>query len=362
VHWIFDSHLDLSWNALSWDRDQTLELAELNRRDAAMGDDGARGHATVTLPEMRRAGVAVCLGTVLVRSKPNVCPPEGHRRTSLDFPSQSIAYSMGQGQLAYYRLLEREGHLRMLRTSRELDAHWAQWEARPTGGAPLGLILAMEGADPITSPGQAEEWFEAGLRCVNLVHYGKGPYAVGTGEEGPLTTRGVELLKEIERLGILLDVTHLSDRSFFETLDRFDGPVHASHQNCRAIVPGCRQFTDDQIRLVIERGGVLGACCDAWMLKEGWQRGITSREGVPLERLADHIDRVCDIAGNHDHCGIGSDLDGGFGSEQTPAGLDSIADLQKLDAILAARGYGSDAIRAIFHGNWLRFFREHLPR
>ncbi len=358
---IFDSHLDLSWNALSWDRDQTLDLAELNRRDAVLVDENARGHATVTLGEMRRARIAVCLATVLVRSKPHVIPPGGHKRTSLDFPSQSIAYAMGQGQLAYYRLLEKQGRLAMIRTSSELDACWRRWEADPSGSQPIGFILAMEGADPIAEPSQAAEWWDAGLRCVNLVHYGKGPYAVGTGEEGPLTPRGRELLREIEKLGIILDATHLSDASFFEVMDRYSGPVHASHQNCRALVPGGRQFSDEQIKILIERGGVLGACCDAWMLRAGWKTGVTPRAEVTLKTVADHIERVCDLAGNHRNAAIGSDLDGGFGSEQTPADLDSIADLQKLEGILAARGYGGEAIAAIFHGNWLRFFREHLP-
>ena len=359
---IFDSHLDLSWNALSWDRDQDLPLDDLNRRDRAFEDDDARGHATTTLPEMRRARIAVCLATILVRSKPKSIPREGHRRTSLDFPSQSIAYAVGQGQLAYYRLLERQGQLRMLRTAADLEAHWRASTGPEPVEAPIGYILAMEGADPIVEPAQAEEWWNDGLRCVNLVHYGAGPYAVGTGEEGPLTPRGVELLREIERLGLILDVTHLSDKSFFEVMERHSGPVHASHQNCRALVPGCRQFTDEQVRHVIERGGVLGTCCDAWMLHEGWQTGKTDRGTVPLERLADHIQRVCDLAGNHDHAAIGSDLDGGFGTEQTPGGLDRISDLQKLDAILSRRGFAIAAIDAIFYGNWLRFFRRHLPQ
>ena len=359
---MIDSHLDLSWNALSWDRDQTLGLDELNRRDSAFSDDDCRGRATTSLGEMRRGGIAVCLGTVLTRSKPEVRPPEGQRRISLDFPSQSIAYAVGQGQLAYYRLLESQGHIRMLRTARELDDHWRRWETKGDPSEPLGLLLAMEGADPIADPSQAEAWFLDGLRCVSLVHYGEGPYAFGTGKEGPLSPRGRELLREIARLGLILDVTHLSDQSFFETIDLYSGPLHASHQNCRSLVPGARQFTDEQIRIVIERGGILGVCCDAWMLQAGWQTGVTPRDTVTLEALVDHIDHICALAGNHDHVAIGSDLDGGYGTEQTPAGLDTIADLQKLDAILHHRGYSDNAVDAIFHGNWLRFFRKWLPR
>ena len=220
----------------------------------------------------------------------------------------------------------------------------------------------MEGADPIVDVGHAAAWWDLGLRSVNLAHYGKSRYAVGTGGDGPLTPDGVRLLKEFERLGMILDATHLSDTSFFQALDVFGGPVLASHNNCRALVPDGRQFSDEQIRLLIDRGAVIGAALDAWMLYPGWIRGQTTRDVVALDAVADHIDRVCQLAGNARHAAIGSDLDGGFGTEQAPTGLDRISDLQKLDAILSARGYPPDDIDAIFHGNWLRFFREHLPR
>ncbi|HVR74954.1 MAG TPA: membrane dipeptidase [Planctomycetota bacterium] len=359
---IFDGHLDLAWNALSWDRDQTEDLGALNRSDALLGDDDARGRATTTLPEMRKGLVAACLATVLVRARPDSRPTRGHLRTSLDFPSQAVAYAMGQGQLAYYRLLEKEGHMKMIRTARDLDEHWKRWEEDPAGSEPIGFILAMEGADPIVDPLQAEEWWEAGLRSLNLVHYGKGPYGAGTGAEGPLTPRGVELLREMERLGIILDVTHLSDEGFFDALERYGGRVLASHQNCRALVPGVRQFSDEQLKLLIERDAVIGAPFDAWMSWPGWETGVTSRDVLGIEAVVRHIDHICALAGNVRHVAIGSDLDGGFGTEQTPSGIDSIADLQKLEAILESRGYNAPDIRAIFHGNWLRFFREHLPR
>ena len=208
----------------------------------------------------------------------------------------------------------------------------------------------MEGADPIVDVDQAAAWWDLGLRSVNLAHYGKSRYAVGTGGDGPLTPDGVQLLKEFERLGMILDATHLSDTSFFQALDTFGGPVLASHNNCRALVPDGRQFSDEQIRLLIDRGAVIGAALDAWMLAPGWVRGQTTRDVVGLDAVADHIDHVCQLAGNARHAAIGSDLDGGFGTEQVPAGLDRISDLQKLDAILAARGYPPSR------------HRRHLPR
>ena len=160
---------------------------------------------------------------------------------------------------------------------------------------------------------------------------------------------------------MILDVTHLSDESFSEALDRFDGPVMASHNNCRALVPGQRQFSDEQIRRLVARGAVIGVACDAWMLYPDWKIETMPRETVKLEAVAEHIDHICQLAGNCRHAGIGSDLDGGYGTEQTPLGLDTIADLQKLAAILSSRDYSDADIDAVCHSNWLEFFRRRLP-
>jgi membrane dipeptidase len=358
---IFDGHLDLSWNALSWGRDIAMELDALNADERVMTDHLARGRATTTLPELRRGAIAACQATLLARARPQGRPADGPYRLNLDFANQEIASATARGQLAYYELLERRGLLRMIRTAADLDEHWSDWSADPAG-TPIGYILAMEGADPIVGIDHAEAWWDLGLRSVNPVHYGENRYAVGTGGDGPLTPDGVALLEEFERLGIILDATHLSDTSFFQALDVYGGPVLGSHNNCRALVPDGRQFSDAQIRLLIDRGAVIGAALDAWMLYPGWVRGQTTRDVVSLDAVADHIDHVCQLAGNARHAAIGSDLDGGFGTEQVPTGLDRISELQKLDGLLSARGYTTEDIDGIFHGNWLRFFREHLPR
>jgi membrane dipeptidase len=359
---IIDTHLDLAWNAISWGRDLTQPLDEINRYEAGMVDDDARGHATISLPEMRRGGVAVCLATIQARTKPEVRPADGTNRMSLDYSHPAITYAAGQSQLAYYRLLEERGELRMLHTAADLVAHWHEWQAGSPERLPVGMILAMEGADPIVAPEQAEAWFRQGLRSVSLAHYGMSRYAAGTSASGGLTPAGVELLKEFERLGMILDVTHLSDEAFWEALDRFPGPVMASHNNCRALVPGQRQFSDDQIRRLAERGCVIGVAMDAWMLYPDWKIDQVPRSAVTLEAVANQIDHICQVAGNCRHAGIGSDLDGGYGTEQTPDGLDTIADLQKLGTLLARRGYADAEIDSVFHGNWLEFFRRNLPQ
>lgn len=323
-----------------------------------MTDERSRGRNTVSLPELRKAGVRVCVATLLARGGPEQKWRQAINRTDLDHASQSIAYAAARGQLAYYRLLENQGHVRLIRNRHELAQHWQSG----SGHWPLGIILSMEGADPIVGPKQADEWWNAGLRAVGPAHYGRSHYAYGTGVSGPLSAAGIELLKEFGRLGMILDVTHLCDISMEQALDLYDGPVLASHHNCRALVPGDRQLTDEQIKRLIGRGAVIGAALDAWMLYPNWVRGQTKPEVVGLDAVADHIDRVCQLAGNARHAGIGSDLDGGFGFEQTPRDLNTISDLQKLAGILLSRGYSSADVDGIFFGNWLQFFENALPR
>lgn len=355
---IIDSHLDLSWNALSWSRDLTLPLDQMRSDEQHVTDHPSRGRATLTLPELRDSNVKVCLGTVLVRSKPNVVPAQGASRRDLDFRNQTIASAVGHGQVAYYQELERQGEIRFIRTRSEFNTHWESQADEKR----IGLILAMEGADPIVTPDQARHWWEMGLRCVGLSHYGQGPYGMGTGSQGSITSAGRDLLREFMQLGMIVDLTHSAEPGFFEILDLFSGPVLASHNMCRSLTPGDRQFSDEQIRILIERGAVIGMAFDAWMLYPGWEFHKTQPEVLSLSVVVDHIDHICQIAGNCLHVGIGSDLDGGFGNEQTPRELRRYQDLHKLEELLAGRGYSPEDIASIFYGNWHRFFQANLPK
>jgi membrane dipeptidase len=357
---IIDSHLDLAWNAVSFNRDLTLSVDQIRQREAGMTDVPSRGRNTLTLPELRNAGINVCVGTLLVRGGPDQKPQAGYKRTDLDHATPSIAHAAAHAQLAYYRLLEQQGHLRFIRTKNDLQSHWEAAQSKPVN-LPLGMILSMEGTDPIVTPDQADEWYAAGLRAAGIAHYGRSQHAYGTAVSGPLSAAGIELLRKFEDLGIILDVTHLCDHSMEQALDLYDGPVLASHHNCRALVPGDRQLMDEQIVRLIARGAVIGTALDAWMLYPNWVRGQTQPEVVGLEAAADHIDHVCQLAGSANHAAIGSDLDGGFGTEQTPRDLNTISDLQKLEGILRDRRYSEADIDKIFHGNWLRFFLSALP-
>lgn len=352
---IADAHLDLAMNALQWNRN-LLESVYTIRTGEGSTSGKARAQNTVALPEMRRGRVALCFATLLARST-------GHQVPHLDYGSPAQAYGTAQGQLAYYRALEADGHIRILTDGGGLQAHITEWQRWEAAGAashstpPLGFVISMEGADPIRHPAQLHEWWDAGLRLLGPTHYGPGRYAGGTGTETGLTDLGKLLLPEMARLGILLDLTHFSDAAFWQAVRLYDGRVLASHSNCRALVPHQRQFSDQQLRLIIERGGVIGAAFDVWMLQPGYVRG-QSNQAVFIDTVLDHIDHICQLAGSSRHAAIGTDLDGGFGREQSPCDLDTIADLQQLPAKLAARGYEQSDIENIMHGNWLRLLQQ----
>ncbi len=348
---VIDAHLDLSMNALQWNRDLRQSTYTIRANEAGLPGKG-RANNTVALPEMRRGRVSLCFATLLARST-------GRKVAHMDFESQAQAYATAQGQLAYYRALELDGQVRIIKDAKRLRAHHNEWQAWEAAGAeqtstpPLGFVIAMEGADPIREPEQLAAWWEAGLRMLGPTHYGPGRYAGGTGTELGLTALGAPLLDEMMRLGMALDMTHLSDQAFWEAADRYEGPLLASHNNCRALVPHQRQFSDEQLALIIERAGVVGAAFDVWMLQPGFTRG-QSNQAVVIDTVVDHIDHICQLAGNSQHAAIGSDLDGGFGREQSPCDLDTIADFQQLPGKLAARGYTPEDITNILHGNWLR--------
>ena len=353
---IFDAHLDLSMNALEWNRDLTRPLDEIRDREKGKTDLKDRGNGTVCLPEMRKNGIGICVATQIARYvKPTSDLPGWH--------SPEQAWAQSQGQLAWYRAMEERGEMMQIRTAAELDAAVAVWTNDPPADTPIYYMLSLEGADSMVTIGHVERSYEQGLRAIGPAHYGPGTYAQGTHATGGLGPKGPELLKEMDRLGIILDATHLCDDSFREAMDLFQGRVWASHSNCRALVPNDRQFTDEQTKELIGRGAVIGGALDAWMMVPGWIKRKTTPEdvGVKLEHLVDHIDHVCQLAGNSLHSGIGTDLDGGFGTEQTPLDLNSIADLQKVPAMFKARGYTDEDIANIMHGNFLRFLREALP-
>jgi membrane dipeptidase len=351
---IFDAHLDLALNGVDWNRDLRQSVDDIRAQETYLGmTQPGRRTNTLSFPELRATQVAVCLATLLARREQPI-------NDNFGWTTPQTCYAMAHAHLAYYRAMEREGYLKMLRTKADLERHWNAYSANPSQ-EPLGFILTMEGADPILTPDTIFEFHEAGLRALGLTHYGANRYGGGTRSEVGLALDAVPLLKNCEQLGITIDMTHLSDVAFWQVAERFHGRIHASHQNARGICNWQRQFSDDQIRLVIERSGVLGVSMDVVMLEDGFVYG-QSTPTATLERAVDQMEYVRDLAqGSIQNIGLGTDLDGGYGFEQTPADLNRYRDLQKLTTIMERRGFSPQDIEAIFHGNWIRFFSEALP-
>jgi len=359
-----DAHLDLSMNALEWNRDLRWPVAEINARERARGwkDKPDRGNATVAFPELRRGGFGLVVATQIGRFVAADNPLPG-------WHSPEQAWAQTQGQLSWYRAMEEAGELVQVADRAALDAQVGLWldalaRGADTSRLPIGYILSLEGADSMVTLRHLERAFAQGLRALGPGHYGPGRYAHGTDASAPLNAAGRDLLREMDRLGMILDATHLCDEAFWTALEIFRGPVWASHNNCRALVDHNRQFSDDMIRALVARGAVIGGALDAWMMVPGWVRGKSLPEpmGCRLEVMIDHLDHICQIAGNADHVGIGSDLDGAYGREQSPHDLETIADLGRLPAMLAARGYAPDDVGKVMHGNWLRFLRGAWSR
>jgi membrane dipeptidase len=347
---IFDAHLDLAMNALEWNRDLSCSLHEIRMREKGMTDKPDRGKNTVCLPALRKGNVGICVATQIARYSKTSNPLPGWNS-----PQQARAQTLGQ--LAWYREMEAIGEMTPITNLVQLDKHLDLWKLDTPDKRPIGYILSLEGADSIVSLKHLHASYEQGLRAIGPAHYGPGTYAFGTNSIGGIGSKGKELLREIERLNLILDATHLCDQSFWETMELYNGPVWASHNNCRSLVDHNRQFSDEQIRELINRKAVIGVALDAWMMVPNWIRGQSTpgEMGVSLETMVDHIDHICQLSGNSQHAGIGTDLDGGFGKEQCPSDIDTIADLQKVPKLLAARGYSAEDIENIMHKNFIRF-------
>jgi membrane dipeptidase len=350
---IFDAHLDLAMNAMEWNRDLSWSVGDIRAKEEGMTDKPDRGKNTVSFDALRKGNIGICMATQIARFVKRDSQLPG-------WNSPHQAWAQTQGQLAWYRAMEAIGEMTQITNKDELNRHLDLWDSPTKNKKPIGYILSLEGADSIITLDHLEKSYDQGLRAIGPAHYGPGTYAHGTNSIGGIGNKGKELLKEIARLNIILDTTHLCDESFWETMKAYQGPLWASHNNCRALVNHNRQFSDEQIIELIKRGAVIGIALDTWMMVPNWVRGKSTPEamGVTLGIMVDHIDHICQLAGNALHVGIGTDLDGGFGREQSPADIDTIADLQKLPDLLHKRGYNTEDIENIMHANFIRFLRN----
>lgn len=354
---LIDAHLDISTNAIEWNRDYRMSVYDIRKSEKGMTDKIDRGKGTVSFPELRKGNIGLVVATQLARFNQN-----NGNLPGAGWNSPHQAWAMSQAQIAWYQAMEMEGEMIQINNLPTLENHVNLWmdEAKDNAGKPIGYILSLEGADSLINLSYLEKAYQYGLRIIGPAHYSTGRYASGTGTTDGFTSSGKDLLKEMDALNMILDATHLTDKGFSEAMDLFQGSVWASHHNCRALVPHQRQLSDEQIKILIDRKAVIGGCFDAWMMKPNFTQrvSIPAEFGIKIETIIDHYDHICQIAGNSLHCAIGSDLDGTYGTEQSPSDMDTIADLQNLKGLLSKRGYSQEDIENIFHKNWLRFLRN----
>ena len=355
MKFIIDIHLDLSMNAIEWNRDLTQSVLQINAQEKNLIDKPDRGKATVSLQAMREGNIGFCVATQIARYVKANNPLPG-------WNSPTQAWAQTQGQLAWYRAMEKAGEMIQIIDKKGLQNHLDLWSSSEPN-KPIGYLLNLEGADSIVTLDHLHRAYKQGLRAIGPAHYGPGTYAHGTNSEGGLGTKGKELLNEIEKLNMILDVTHLCDQSFWEAIDHYNGKMWASHSNCRSLVPNQRQFSNLQIKELIARKAIIGMAFDAWMMIPKWQKGISDpkKSGLVIETIIDHIDHICQLSGNSNHIALGTDLDGGFGKEQCPYDLETISDLQKMDALLKKRGYSENDIQKILNQNAINFLMGALP-
>jgi len=355
MKFIIDIHLDLSMNAIEWNRDLTQSVLQINAQEKDLIDKPDRGKATVSLQAMREGNIGFCVATQIARYVKSNNPLPG-------WNSPAQAWAQTQGQLAWYRAMEKTGEMVQIIDKKGLQNHLDLWSSSEPN-KPIGYLLNLEGADSIVTLDHLHRAYEQGLRAIGPAHYGPGTYAYGTNSEGGLGEKGKELLNEIEKLNMILDVTHLCDQSFWEAIDHYNGKMWASHSNCRSLVSNQRQFSNPQIKELIARKAIIGMAFDAWMMIPKWQKGISDpkNSGLVIETIIDHIDHICQLSGNSNHIALGTDLDGGFGKEQCPYDLETISDLQKMDVLLKKRGYSENDIQKILNQNAINFLMGALP-
>jgi membrane dipeptidase len=360
---IIDAHEDIAWGTLCFGRDYLNSAYDIRRDEADSPVEAVNGVAMLGLPEWLRGGVAVVGATLFT-------PPE-RRRTSLieqHYTDSDEAHALALRQIEIYEsMAQRSGQITLIRTRTDLDAVLKTWEgfdpslpADPNRDErQIGLVYLIEGGDSIREPAEVEWWYERGVRLIGPAWSGT-QYCGGTDEPGPLTAAGVDLLKHMRPFNVVLDLSHMDERAFLQALDQYDGPIIASHSNPRVLTNNTnRHLTDEMIKVLVQHDGVIGTLIFNKFLLKGWETGYP-KEAATVETVVTAIDHVCQIAGDARHAAIGTDFDGGFGMKSTPAGFDTVADLQLIAPALKRRGYSAADVELIMNGNWERVLRGAL--
>jgi membrane dipeptidase len=362
--YLIDAHEDIAYNILEFGRDLMVSALETRGKEIGTGYPEINGDALVGYPEYQKGQVALIFSTLFLT-------PIEYRKKDWEtqvFANSQQAYDWHHRQVEVYRKLEEEypNAFQRVFTRDDLKTVLFPWQTSLNDSQknthPIGLVTLMEGADSIRTPDDLEEFWEQGVRIIAPTWAGNR-FCGGTRVPGPLTSEGHTLLAQMAEHGYILDVSHMSERPMLQALDLYTGGIAASHANCKTLLEPVsyeRHLTDEAIALLVERGAVIGVVPFNRFLKSTWRDG-DSRQDVSLEKLIDHIDHICQIAGDAEHVGIGTDFDGGFGVQSAPAEVDTIADLQLLEGLLSKRGYNYEQIEAVFHTNWLHFLERNLP-
>jgi len=354
---IVDAHEDLAWNIQTFGRDYTRSAADIRQREAGTPTPSQNGNTLLGREDWLAGRIAVIFATLFAS-------PVRKRLGEWDvqfYSNQEDAYRIANRQIdAYDALADNHPQFRRILSQSDLAEVLQTWDdGTELEEHQIGLVTLMEGADAIREPEEVEAWHERGVRIVGPA-WVSTRYAGGTHEPGPLTTDGRRLLAAMSRLGMILDLSHLAEEAYYQAIESYEGVMIASHSNPRRFLPTDRGLSDEMIRLLAERQGVVGIVPFNTFMKPGWKKG-DPREAVTLGDIASAIDHVCQIAGSAGHVGLGTDFDGGFGVESAPAGIDTIADLPQLEPFLREKGYNDEEIAGIFAGNWLRALRAGLP-
>ena len=337
----FDAHLDLAY-------------LELNGRDMSAPLADAKGEPqppAVTLRSLQDGQVRWAFTTIYSAPSPSVEEPNrplgpdpSEGPGGYEAGDRDAARSQAVRQLEIYRRWEDEGLIQIVRSLSDLD--------QPQ--APLQAILLMEGADPIRSPEDVTWWHRQGLRVVGLSWWRGTTYAGGNGNHYHLTDEGKEMVSSLDEAGMIHDLSHLSDESAEDLISLAKNPIVASHSNSRTLMDGKnhRHLSDELIGEIGRAGGVIGVNLASKFLT------MQPRPATLAETL-DHVERIAESAGGKDRVGLGSDMDGGFGADELPDGINEPAGLQLLLDGLEARGWTPDELDGFAHSNWLRLIRDH---
>jgi len=332
--YIIDAHLDLSYN-VQRGRDVRLPASQQPTVENEV--------PTVGLPDLKAGGVSLICATIF-------CSPATYRKTG--YVTADDAHAMAVRQLDWYREQIRAGLLKMVTTA----ADFPVFSSSPLPALPF--ILLLEGADAFRNPQDVKLWYDWGLRIVGL-SWRQNRMAGGTGFPGPITEEGRGIVRAMDELKMIHDASHLAEEAFWQLLDLSAGPVMASHSNCRVIVPGDRQLSDEMIKAIVQRDGVIGInFYDEFLLPPSDYKKRKAR----MSDLLAHIHRMCDLAGSARHVALGTDMDGGVGRDDIPQEIRTSADLPLIAGYLSEAGFADQDVAASMGMKWFNFFKRNLPR